>query len=224
MGLLVWQDFMFACGNYPVWPDLLESIQQEVTYNICRLRHHPSIVIYAGNNEDYQVQEQTKLTYNYDDKDPNSWLKSDFPARYIYEKLLPEAIANLSPGTFYHPGSPWGDGKVTSDPTVGDIHQWNGKSLSPKFQCEDLLMVSVVWHGTQEKYQIFDTLGGRFNSEFGMEAFPHISTIDYFIENESDKFPQSQVMDFHNKADGHERRLATYLVENLRMATDLEVS
>lgn len=58
-----------------------------------------------------------------------------------------------------------------------------------------------------------------------MEAFPHISTIDYFIENESDKFPQSQVMDFHNKADGHERRrLATYLVENLRTATDLEVS
>ncbi|CAI7613801.1 Glycoside hydrolase family 2 immunoglobulin-like beta-sandwich [Penicillium manginii] len=204
MGLLVWQDFMFACGNYPVWPELLESIQQEVTYNICRLRHHASIVIYVGNNEDYQVQEQANMTYNYDDKDPQSWLKTNFPARYIYEKLLPDAVAELSPSTFYHPGSPWGDGKITSDPTVGDMHQWN------------------VWHGTQEKYQIFDTLGGRFNSEFGMEAFPHMSTIDYFIENESDKFPQSQVMDFHNKADGHERRLATYLVENLRTATDLE--
>ena len=57
-----------------------------------------------------------------------------------------------------------------------------------------------------------------------MEAFPHISTIEHFIENECDMFPQSQVMDFHNKADGHERRLATYLVENLRMATDLEVN
>lgn len=72
-------------------------------------------------------------------------------------------------------------------------------------------------------YQIFDTLGGRFNSEFGMEAFPHMSTIDYFVENEADKHPQSHVIDFHNKADGHERRLATYLVENLRTATDLEV-
>lgn len=72
-------------------------------------------------------------------------------------------------------------------------------------------------------YQIFDTLGGRFNSEFGMEAFPHMSTIDFFVENEADKYPQSQVIDFHNKADGHERRLATYLVENLRTATDLEV-
>jgi hypothetical protein len=56
-----------------------------------------------------------------------------------------------------------------------------------------------------------------------MEAFPHMSTIEYFVENAADKHPQSQVMDFHNKADGHERRLATYLVENLRMATDLEV-
>lgn len=56
-----------------------------------------------------------------------------------------------------------------------------------------------------------------------MEAFPHISTIDYFVEKPADMFPQSHVIDFHNKADGHERRLATYLVENLRSATDLEV-
>ncbi|KAJ5158794.1 Glycoside hydrolase family 2 immunoglobulin-like beta-sandwich [Penicillium coprophilum] len=204
LGVLVWQDFMFGCGNYPVWPELLESVRQETVYNVERLRHHPSIVIYVGNNEDYQVQEQTGLTYNYEDKDPESWLKSDFPARYIYEKLLPELVSEYSPSTFYHPGSPWGDGKVSSDPTVGDIHQWN------------------VWHGSQEKYQIFDALGGRFNSEFGMEAFPQISTIDYFLEQKKDRHPQSQVMDFHNKADGHERRLATYLVENLRLSTDLE--
>ncbi|PYH91221.1 beta-mannosidase [Aspergillus ellipticus CBS 707.79] len=204
LGVLVWQDFMFGCGNYPTWPELLESIKKEAIYNVRRLRHHPSIVLYAGNNEDYQVQEQAGLTYDYEDKNPENWLKTDFPARYIYEKLLPSVVGSLSPKTFYHPGSPWGDGKKTSDPTVGDMHQWN------------------VWHGTQEKYQIFDTLGGRFNSEFGMEAFPHLSTIDYFVENEKDKYPQSHVLDFHNKADGHERRIATYLVENLRTATDLE--
>ncbi|KAJ5096428.1 Glycoside hydrolase [Penicillium alfredii] len=204
LGVLVWQDFMFGCGNYPTWPAMLESVRQETVYNVRRLRHHPSIVIYVGNNEDYQVQESERLTYNYEDKTPDSWLQTDFPARYIYEKLLPEVVAEHSPSTFYHPGSPWGDGKISSDPTVGDMHQWN------------------VWHGTQEKYQIFDTLGGRFNSEFGMESFPHMSTIDYFVENPEDKYPQSHVLDFHNKADGHERRLATYLVENLRTATDLE--
>lgn len=81
-----------------------------------------------------------------------------------------------------------------------------------------------MWHGTQEKYQIFDTLGGRFNSEFGMEAFPHIDTIKYYCTDPTQLYPQSHMLDFHNKADGHERRIATYLVENFRTKTDLEVS
>ncbi len=84
------------------------------------------------------------------------------------------------------------------------MHQWN------------------VWHGTQEKYQIFDTLGGRFNSEFGMEAFPHIDTIKHYVTDPTQLYPQSHMIDFHNKADGHERRIATYVVENFRMQTDLE--
>lgn len=81
-----------------------------------------------------------------------------------------------------------------------------------------------MWHGTQEKYQIFDDLGGRFNSEFGMEAFPHMQTIQHFVEDPSELYPQSRTLDFHNKADGHERRIATYLVENFRTTTDLAVS
>jgi len=204
LGVLVWQDFMFGCGNYPTFPEILQSIKDECTANVSRLRHHPSIIIYAGNNEDYQIQEQFELTYDYEDKDPENWLKTDFPARYIYEKLLPEVVAAESPHVPYHPGSPWGDGLKSSDPTVGDMHQWN------------------VWHGTQEKYQIFDTLGGRFNSEFGMEAFPHIDTVKYWCTDPAQLYPQSHMLDFHNKADGHERRIATYLVENFRTKTDLE--
>lgn len=203
-GVLVWQDFMFGCGNYPTFPEILDSIRKECVANVSRIRHHPSIVIYAGNNEDYQVQESFGLTYDYEDKDAQNWLKTDFPARYIYEMLLPEVVAAESPHVPYHPGSPWGDGLKTSNTTVGDMHQWN------------------VWHGTQEKYQIFDTLGGRFNSEFGMEAFPHIDTIKYYCTDASQLFPQSHMLDFHNKADGHERRIATYLVENFRTKTGLE--
>lgn len=78
---------MFGCGNYPAFPEILRSIKQECLANVSRLRHHPSVVIYAGNNEDYQVQESFGLTYDYEDKDPESWLKTDFPARYIYEKV-----------------------------------------------------------------------------------------------------------------------------------------
>ena len=135
LGIMVWQDFMFACGNYPTWPSLLESIHDEAVYNVRRLRHHPSIVIFVGNNEDYQVQEFSRLTYNYEDKNPNNWLKTDFPARYIYEHLLPNVVKEYCPGTFYHPGSPWGDGsKRTTDPTVGDLHQWNGEPKVPRLR------------------------------------------------------------------------------------------
>ncbi|SPO02529.1 related to beta-mannosidase [Cephalotrichum gorgonifer] len=205
LGVLVWQDFMFGCGNYPAWPELLDSIDREARANVKALRHHASIVIWAGNNEDYQYQESEKLTYNYADKDPESWLKTDFPARYIYEKLLSDACRDLIPGTHYHPGSPWGAGVDTHDPTVGDTHQWN------------------VWHGTQEKWQNFDKLVSRFVSEFGMQAFPSVKTIDAFLplgKDDPDRYPQSSTLDFHNKAEGHERRIALYLVENLRYAPD----
>ncbi|KAK1752585.1 glycoside hydrolase superfamily [Echria macrotheca] len=200
-GILVWQDFMFGCGNYPAWPAMLESIRREARENVRRLRHHPSIVIWAGNNEDYQFQESAGLTYDYADKNPENWLKTDFPARYIYEKILPDICKEMTPRVFYHPGSPWGAGRDTHDPTVGDIHQWN------------------VWHGTQERYQNFDQLVGRFVSEFGMQAFPSTKTIDAYLpggKDDPDRYAQSSTVDFHNKAEGHERRIALYLVENIR--------
>ncbi|EEP82715.1 conserved hypothetical protein [Uncinocarpus reesii 1704] len=200
LGILVWQDFLFACGNYPAYKNFLETVEREAVANVKRLRHHPSIVIWAGNNEDYQYAESEKLGYNPSDQDPSNWLKSTFPARYIYEKLLADVMKTLSPDTYYHFGSPWG-GKSSADPLAGDIHQWN------------------VWHGTQEKYQNFDKLSGRFVSEFGMEGFPSIETIDSYLpggENDNDRYPQSSTVDFHNKAIGHERRLALYMVENIR--------
>lgn len=128
MGVLVWQDFLFGCGNYPAYPEFLDLVKREATANVKLLRHHPSIVIWAGNNEDYQYQESEHLDYDPHDKDPQSWLKSSFPARYIYEKVLVDVTKELIPGTYYHFGSPWG-GVDTRDPTVGDIHQWNGMVL-----------------------------------------------------------------------------------------------
>ncbi len=124
LGVLVWQDFMFACGNYPAYPDMLRSIELEARQNIQRLRHHPCMAIWAGNNEDYLYQALAGLDYDADDNDPDNWLKTDFPARYIYEHLLPKVVEELMPGTPYHPGSPFG-GVVALDPEIGDIHQWS---------------------------------------------------------------------------------------------------
>ena len=200
MGVLLWQDFLFACGNYPAHEEFLDLVKREAVENIKLLRHHPSIVIWSGNNEDYQYRETENLGYDPDDQDPENWLRTTFPARYIYEKILVDVTKELVPGTFYHFGSPYG-GKDTTDPQVGDIHQWN------------------VWHGKQEKYQDFDKLSGRFVSEFGMEAFPDIRTTDSYLKDanlNSDRYPQSSTVDFHNKAAGHEGRLALYLTQNIR--------
>jgi len=141
-----------------------------------------------------------RLGYKADDKNPDNWLKTQFPARYIYEKILPEAVEAHSPGTEYHRGSPYGspDRPDGWDLTVGDVHQWN------------------VWHGTQEPYQNFDKLAGRFVSEFGMEAFPDIKTIESFLtSDDTERHAFSATVEFHNKAAGAERRIATYLAENM---------
>ncbi|KAK6221765.1 glycosyl hydrolase family 2 [Colletotrichum tabaci] len=204
LGVMVWHDFCFACGSYPAYPSFLASVEQEARQNLRRLRGHPSIVIWAGNNEDYQVQERYQLEYRFDeDKDPQSWLGSSFPARYLYEYLLPKIVEEESPHTVYHPSSPWGDGKPTADPTVGDIHQWN------------------IWHGAMNKYQDAHLLTGRFVSEFGMEGYPHLSTTTAMLTSPSQHRPGSMILDFRNKAYDHERRMITYIAENLPIAYDL---
>lgn len=201
LGLLVWHDFQFACGNYPTYASFLKSVEAEARHNIRRLRDHPSLIIWAGNNEDYEtVQERYKLDLNPDDKDPESWLKSSFPARYIYESLLPKTLEEEHPGMIYLPSSPWsGNGESVKDRTVGDAHEWN------------------LWHGTMVKIQDIDKIGGRFVSEFGMQGYPHMETLQRVISRPEELVPGSMTMEFHNKAIGNSWRMAQYVHENFRL-------
>ncbi|TRM61591.1 glycoside hydrolase family 2 protein [Schizophyllum amplum] len=204
--VLVWQDFMFACAQYQVHDAFLESVQEEAEQNVKRLRHHPSLVLFAGNNEDYLVAEVIfKSDFDYHSDERTDFRTTEFPARHIYERVLPSIVGKLS-DVYYHPSSPYsGQGKPAMDQTLGDLHQWN------------------VWHGSQEPWQNWDTLAGRFVSEFGMEGYPDIRTVDYWLGGDaSERFPQSRVNANHNKADGYERRLELYLVENLKHVFDME--
>ncbi|KAI0952282.1 hypothetical protein AcV7_008145 [Taiwanofungus camphoratus] len=204
LGILVWQDFMFGCGQYPAYDSFTKSVEKEAEHNVKRLRHHPSVVIFAGNNEDYQLAESCKLDLDYSDES-SDFRKTTFPGRYIYERLLPSVVERFS-DVYYHRSSPYsGFGKVTTDRNYGDLHQWN------------------VWHGSQEPWHNWDILSGRFVSEFGMEAYPDIRTVDYWLgADKSERYPQSRTMNSHNKADGFERRLELYLVENFKHAFDME--
>ncbi|KII94824.1 glycoside hydrolase family 2 protein [Plicaturopsis crispa FD-325 SS-3] len=204
LGVLVWQDFLFGCGQYPAHDAFLASVQTEAEQAVKRLRRHPSIVIFAGNNEDYQIAEQNKLELDYADE-TSDFRKTNFPARHIYERLLPAVVQKYS-NIHYHRGSPYsGHGQPTTDQTLGDLHQWN------------------VWHGSQEPWHNWDILAGRFVSEFGMEGYPNIRTVDYWLNgDDTERYPQSRVNNNHNKADGFERRLELYLVENFKHSFEME--
>jgi beta-mannosidase len=201
LGILVWQDFMFACGIYPAHPEFLESVKQETEANVKRLHHHACLALWCGNNEDYQIAESVG---QYGEKGD----RSKFEALEIYEKLLPDVCKRLDPTRFYWPGSPYG-GKNSFDPTVGDRHTWE------------------IWHGPMAPYQQYAKYEGRFVSEFGMQSYPSLSCLESVLP-ESERFPQSRTVVHHNRAstpglgpDGH-RRMAVYLADNLRDPVTLE--
>ncbi|KAJ3022325.1 UNVERIFIED_CONTAM: hypothetical protein HDU68_009205 [Siphonaria sp. JEL0065] len=203
LGIMVWQDFMFACAAYPAYDAFVKSIREEATVVVKRLRRFASLVIFTGNNEDYAfAEENPQLGYDPKCDDETQWKSSKFPARLLYERVLPEIISTHSPSIPYKPGSPWtSHGRPSGSLDAGDSHQWN------------------VWHGTQEPYQNYGKLCGRFISEFGMQGFPVLETSRSFFEDgtlDEEMDAASKVLDSRNKATGFSKRLGGYLFENLR--------
>ena len=199
LGILIWQDFMFACGLYPALEEIQASVKAEAEAAIRRLHHHPSIVIWCGNNEDYLVASSQG---QYDAAFEGDFTATQFSARELYERLLPEVCARLDPSRPYWRGSPYG-GSNGNNPEVGDQHVWD------------------VWHGSMRNYHDYPSLGGRFVSEFGMQATPVRSTIESFASGE-ERYPLSRTLEHHNKASDGSRRLAVYLSDTVRNPADLE--
>ncbi|WP_277583871.1 glycoside hydrolase family 2 protein [Pelomonas aquatica] len=201
-GILVWQDFMFACGLYPANAGFLASVCAEAEAAVKRLRHHACLALWCGNNEDYMLAESVGLA------GPGVPAER-FEARAIYEGLLPEVCAALDPDRGYWPGSPFtpGDGVKSSDATIGDRHSWE------------------VWHQQMLPYQNYGDVQARFVSEFGMQSHPSLALLESVLP-QAERFPESRTMQWHNKAgsaagpDGH-RRLAVYLADNLRVGSTL---
>ncbi len=199
LGLLVWQDFLFACGMYPAHPDFLASVQAEAQAAVRRLRHHASLALWCGNNEDYQIAESVGAS------GPGG-NPARFDALAIYERLLPDVVRALSPDVPYWPGSPSG-GAASHDQTIGDRHTWE------------------IWHGVMAPHRDYGRYEGRFVSEFGLQAPPSLHVIERFTRPE-DRHAVSRVMEHHNKAadpqgrpDGA-RRIAAYLSDTFAPPRD----
>ena len=202
-GILVWQDFCFACGQYPSDADFIRSVKQEATQAIKRLRSHASLAIWAGNNEDYQVANEA---LKHDMTMPeDQWAKSSFGARLTYERVLPDLIKEHSPGALYWPGSPFGGVDNNSDRTIGDAHIWNVSS------------------GMLLPYQRYADVTHRFVSEFGMPSCPSLETVmATFFGDSDDKHPQGEAFEFHCKIESYEKRMFACMGENLRMSFALD--
>ncbi|KAL3420862.1 glycoside hydrolase family 2 protein [Phlyctema vagabunda] len=195
-GILVWQDLLFACGNYPASDDFVENVKEEAEQQVKRVGYHPSLVLWAGNNEDYMLAEL--WGWEYDAKDQEGpWDKTDFPARKIYERILPEICERLAGDVPYWRSSPYG-GETANDVTVGDTHIWN------------------VWHGQMSPYQDYKSYTSRFVSEFGFESAPDIRTLHKAITDPKERHWQSRTFDAHDKGPGHQRRYGMYSGENFR--------
>ncbi len=199
LGLLVWQDFMFACGSYPAHEAFSTSVRAEAEANVRRLRHHPSLALWCGNNEDYQLANSVGA---YDVNFHGDHRSTKFPARFIYEQVLPEVCAALDPTRPYWRGSPYG-GPDANSRIEGDRHTWN------------------VWNWEVAPYQSYPNYSGRFVSEFGMLSFPALRTLEAFTPPD-ERYAQSRTVEHHNKAGGGVRRVATYISENIRFTVGLE--
>lgn len=167
-GITVWQDFMFACGVYPVDDEaFLANVKAEAEDNVRRIRHHACLALWCGNNE----LEQGMGTDTW--QEAQSW---DVYGR-LFDKLLPDVVKELDPQRDYWPASPHsscGDRNDWMNPDCGDAHLWG------------------VWHG-KKPFEWYRENLHRFVSEFGFQSFPPLETI-YEATIEEDHALDSPIM------------------------------
>lgn len=208
-GLMVWQDFMFACSMYPGDEAFLESVKEEVEAAITRLRNHPSIALWCGNNE----MDSAWVEYREDGgwgwkKAYNGEQRRSIWQAYvrIFEELIPAALTQLLPEASYWPSSPQVDLSKTAArhsshaATSGDMHYWG------------------VWH-QREPFDEYHKKIGRFMSEFGFQSFPEMKTIRSFARDE-DLDIDSAVMKAHQKSFVGNRAIMDYLEREYRQPKD----
>lgn len=166
-GVLVWQDFMFACALYPEDDtDFNDSVEAEAASQIRRLRHHPSIALWCGNNENQFIQSFV-----------NEATKENTPVlgALFYDDIIPKQVAKLDPATPYWPGSPFG-GPHANSMKAGDLHNWTVWHGLPSVP-DDRSTSEVDRSPAGVAYQRYAEDMGRFISEFGIQASPVMETL-----------------------------------------------
>ncbi len=171
LGLLVWQDFMFACAPYPEHePAFVDSVRAEVAYQIDRLRNHPALALWCGNNEGQAVHQFM---------DRMQGQETAYLGDLYFGNIIPETLAQRDPGTPYWPGSPYG-GPAHNSMRAGDVHNWTvWHGLPP---VPDAAPVGGFGHSPEAvAYTRYAEDMARFVSEFGIQAAPAVRTLKHWL-------------------------------------------
>ncbi|WP_289004790.1 glycoside hydrolase family 2 protein [Parabacteroides sp.] len=198
-GILVWQDFMFACSVYPLTPELEENIRQEAIDNVIRLRNHPSLAIWCGNNEIHTAWFNWGWMKKFDQYGVTEQLRND--TKKLFNGILADVVKEYDPTIFYWPSSPYGgdpdakceSGKPNWNPN-GDAHYWG------------------VWQGV-DSIAHFNKVKARFFSEYGFQSFPEYQSVLKYAPEERDHDIYSDVMMAHQRGG----QIANSRIENITL-------
>lgn len=207
LGLLVWEDFMYAGSMYPYDASFLENVEVEAAEQVKRLASHPSLALWCGGNEIsegyYNWGWQRSL--NWSDEDDRA-MKAGYDR--LFEEILPDVLAEFDSSRPYWPSSPskgWGRPESL---TQGDVHYWG------------------VWWGEQP-YEVYREKVGRFNSEYGYQSYPDYSTLlkmgmpeDKPVE--VDEIQNDALLAAHQKHARGARQIDDFIVRYYPYPTDLE--
>lgn len=198
LGLIVWQDFMFACGVYELTKEFKANIRLEFIDNIKRIRHHASLGLWCGNNEMEQFVGEN-----------HHWVTKHTEVRdyfIMYEELIPDIISEYDPQTFYWPASPSSGGSFDkpNDPNRGDVHYWE------------------VWHGNKP-FSEYRNYFFRYASEFGFQSFPCKKTIETFTDDPEDYNIFSYIMEKHQRNYGANGKIMNYMQQTYLYPTNFEI-
>ncbi len=208
-GIVVWQDFMFACAVYAVDDKFINIVKQELEYNIKRIRNHPCIVLWCGNNEIEWTLDIMNGKQPEGVKAPGHLISLKMKQvkkmyTYLFEEVIPEIVKRYDPERLYWSSSPSSGGRFDNpnDEDRGDVHYWE------------------VWHGLKS-FSDYRNHYFRFTSEYGFQSFPGIKTIKSFTVPE-DRNIFSYVMEKHQKDGRANGRIVAYISGTFKYPKDFE--
>ena len=203
LGLMVWQDFMFACAMYPGDAEFLENVKQEAIDNVKRLQKHPSMALWCGNNEVLAAWkrwgwEQTAIEEQSPEIANKIWRHYDT----LFHHILPEVVSKYHRGIDYWASSPSASEGLPEEYTHGDTHYWG------------------VWWG-KEPFENFNTKISSFMSEYGFQSFPIYESFEKFAEKQ-DRDMYSEVMKAHQRSSIGNATIEEYMKRSHRKPIGFE--